>query len=116
MAAGNWPDAVGHDDDGEAEGDRDAEQIYGRWTGTHAADHGRPAAEEHKGESPDEFRKRILAEPLTAKPCTLWEFGLTIRLSDIWSIAASGAVDAAARLSDRTPASASLRASPPQRP
>ncbi len=60
VAAGDRPDAVGHGDDGEAEGAGDAEQVDRGRARPHAADRRSPAAEEHKGEGSDEFRQLLV--------------------------------------------------------
>jgi hypothetical protein len=72
VAARDRTDAVGHGDDGEAEGACDAEQIDRAWARAHAADDRRPAAEEDEGEGPDKFRKLLVlpSQELLAMPLT----------------------------------------------
>src|SRR5574337_1220417 len=60
VTARDRADAVGHRDDGEAEGARDAEQVHRRRARTHAADDRRPAAEKHEREGSYEFRKKLV--------------------------------------------------------
>jgi hypothetical protein len=55
VTAGDRPDAVRHGDDGEAEGAGDAEEIHGCRARAHAPHDRSSAAEEHQGESTDEF-------------------------------------------------------------
>ena len=69
MAAGDRPDAIGHGDDGEAEGARDPQQIDRRRARAHAADDRRPAAEEHQGERADKLRDLLVhCRPLPYPP------------------------------------------------
>jgi hypothetical protein len=60
VAARDRPDAIGHGDDGEAEGARDAEQVDRRRPRAHASDDRRPAAEEHQSEGSDKFRELLI--------------------------------------------------------
>src|ERR1700677_2881527 len=64
VAAGDWADAVGHSDNGEAESARYAEKIDGRRARSHSANDRRPATEEYKGEGPDKFSDLFVHYPL----------------------------------------------------
>ena len=56
MAARDLADAVGHGDDGEAEGRGDAEDRDGARLAPQSADDGSPATDKDKRERADEFR------------------------------------------------------------
>ena len=60
VAARDGADAVGHGDDGKAEGAGDPEQIDGRGARPHSPDDRRSAPEEHQGEGADKFRNLLI--------------------------------------------------------
>ena len=60
VAAGDRSDRVGHGDDREAEGARDAQEIDRGWAASHAPDHRRAATEKHQRERPDKFSQSLV--------------------------------------------------------
>ena len=56
VAARNLADAIGHGDDGEAEGRGDAEKVDRGRPASHVADDGGAAADQHQRKCPNEFR------------------------------------------------------------
>jgi hypothetical protein len=61
VAAGDLADVIGHDDDDEATGRGDAEDIDRSRTGSHSGNDPCAAAGQDKGKSSDEFRNCLFS-------------------------------------------------------